>query len=138
MATRRSAVISVPMKPLHRRPLPTTQSAGRPLAVSASRRPLHHVHPMLTQWFRRWCRGARWPRLVFGADLALPVCAATVRHGPYAGRQGAPGCAALVEQREKVPAVPAGPWGDGVWREVHGRQDDGAVARWMSLGESQP
>ena len=109
-----------------------------PPAGTASRCPFHHLHPMLTQWFRRWCRGVRWPRLIIGADLALPERAATGRRGPYAGRQGTPGCAALVDRREVVTAVPAGPFDGGMWREVHGRQDDGAVARWMSLGGSQP
>ena len=104
-----------------------------PPAGTASRCPFHHLHPMLTQWFRRWCRGVRWPRLIIGADLALPERAATGRRGPYAGRQGTPGCAALVDRREVVTAVPAGPFDGGMWREVHGRQDDRSVARWMSL-----
>ena len=100
-----------------------------------SGRPRHHLklRLTLTQPARRLRHGDRGPRLVIGADLALPERTAPVRHGPYAWRQGTPGCSALVDQRQEVPAVPAGPRDGDVRREVHGRQDDRSVARWMSL-----
>ena len=105
------------------------------LARPPSGRPRHHLRLRLTLTQRalRLRRGYRWPRLVIGADLALPERTAPVRHGPYMWWQGTPGCSALVDQRQEVPAVPAGPRDGDVRREVHGRQDDRSVARWMSL-----